>query len=372
MIIIFDTNSIFSDYLLQSNKMRALALFLSDKENNAQLCIPEVVLQEIIRQFSEKLDESLRDYRKSSAIFNMVNIQTEPNHIDIDLEKAKSDFEEKLKKRMTELQTKILPLPKIDIQTLLSRDLEKRRPFDINGKGFRDALIWESIVAECTSHEEEIIFITEDSDFLEQKGKSELHNDLVLDLEKVQVDPKRIQIFNFDMFYKKYLEPTLEPPKEEPNTDEFNGIDILTRYGWSVADQIFEKLPSVLTLSSAHVSRVSFLRWPENVKTTDFYKLEDHTLLIELYASVVYDSEVNLSEDDFQKLVGITKGKTILLQGHTWDENSRSLFTKLRLHNFLKIELIYDTTFDTLVNLEVTEIAFEEFPLGKKQTSKNE
>ena len=61
------------------------------------------------------------------------------------------------------LSAHVLPVHEdLDIEALLVRDLQRRKPFDDSGKGFRDALVWETLKAVVLASEagDTIIFVT--------------------------------------------------------------------------------------------------------------------------------------------------------------------------------------------------------------------
>ena len=59
-------------------------------------------------------------------------------------------------------------MPQVSHADLVERDLSSRKPFSPTGKGYRDALIWESVVELCTdlTDADTLIFVTDNkSDF---------------------------------------------------------------------------------------------------------------------------------------------------------------------------------------------------------------
>lgn len=53
-----------------------------------------------------------------------------------------ADYETELRGRLNELGAVIIPIPSVSHQVVLTRALEKRRPFDTEGRdGYRDVLI---------------------------------------------------------------------------------------------------------------------------------------------------------------------------------------------------------------------------------------
>jgi hypothetical protein len=84
----------------------------------------------------------------------------------------------------------------------------RRRPFDDNGHGFRDALVWETLLVEAGKviHSEAIL-ITQDGDYLAVRGQQGLHGDLLSEVsERTPLVPVRHHLRIHD--YLKDAYPT--------------------------------------------------------------------------------------------------------------------------------------------------------------------
>jgi hypothetical protein len=92
--------------------------------------------------------------------------------------------------------------------TVLQRCIARRKPFDLEGRGYGDALIWYTVVELCQAASEPIAFITNNAqDFL---AKEQLHADLIADLDELGIPPTRIETFrDFYQFNKQKIAPTL-------------------------------------------------------------------------------------------------------------------------------------------------------------------
>lgn len=68
--------------------------------------------------------------------------------------------------RLADAGVTTLPLPAVSHAELLARDLGERKPFRPSGKGYRDALMWESLLEHLDSiWSEDVVLITNDNDF---------------------------------------------------------------------------------------------------------------------------------------------------------------------------------------------------------------
>lgn len=101
---------------------------------------------------------------------------------------SRADHTAELRANLAEHDVDIEPIPAADHDVLVEWSLSGHPPFDETDKGYRDALIWETVkaIAVASPVGSEIVFVTNDKDFCGSAGDSgALHNDLIADLESV-------------------------------------------------------------------------------------------------------------------------------------------------------------------------------------------
>ena len=104
-----------------------------------------------------------------------------------------------LRSRCESLQICILGYPSVKHQKVVKRDLDERRPFrrvKSGSIGYRDTLIWESILDFCqrAHNDSEILFITQNTkDFSDEDGER-LHADLKDDLLRKNLPGDRVTL----------------------------------------------------------------------------------------------------------------------------------------------------------------------------------
>jgi hypothetical protein len=98
----------------------------------------------------------------------------------VDFEAKVDEYETFLRSTLDRNGAFVPPLPEIDVSDLVDRAVQRRRPFDENGSGFRDSLLWETVVSELRDNAEiDLTLISRDGKaFQESKGSSALHPDL--------------------------------------------------------------------------------------------------------------------------------------------------------------------------------------------------
>lgn len=186
-IVLVDTTSLFNSPSVNTNGWTHL--LGRARRNEITLLVSEVTLREELRHTCSKLDEAVGLIERGLGRFT-------ERGFDLDLatiarEHAGRVREQHPKHLRTELErsnVNVLPFPDVSIETLLNRDLAKQKPFNESGKGFRDAVTWESLLEWLSnnvtdSDECDLYLISSDKkDFGNPRSKGKLHDDLLSDL----------------------------------------------------------------------------------------------------------------------------------------------------------------------------------------------
>ena len=240
MKVILDTNIIFNDFHLKGAKIKSLCE--SVKLTGDTVLIPKVVVDESINKYREKIQECKSAIDKAMSNFKRLAGEVVGDNFmyeEFMLEESKQ-YADIFKKRLRELRINIIPYPSTSHQELVKRDLARKKPFQETGKGYRDALIWESVKSLCetslsSSENPKIIFVNKNhKDFC--LGKL-LHPDLKDDL--VDKDSVRI-IEDIDIFMEEYVKPQQERLKMIQDSlneyKRYNKIDLNTEINKRITD----------------------------------------------------------------------------------------------------------------------------------------
>ena len=168
-VIILDTNSIYYDLeddfsKIFNNNVLDLKQFLDkNKLTIVEISIPEIVIQERVTQRLEKslsILERLKNDCEKLKIFG-IKISDVPKNDEI--RKQLLDSSSKFVKK----GFIVYPIPKPDIEEIIKKSYLKIAPFQSGGKGFKDAILWYSILENCK--DKNIILVSNDSVFSENK-----------------------------------------------------------------------------------------------------------------------------------------------------------------------------------------------------------
>ena len=178
--IIIDTNVIHFDFKL--SKARIVSLCNTATILGHKIYIPEIVIDEVVKQYNEIVKEHINSFNKAlkklSELSSYPIIQTS-----IDGQKIVSNYRNELGNRIKQLGIGIIPYPNTAHKVMVARELERKKPFKDSTKGYRDALIWDSVKEHTQKNAPRcgIIFLTENSKDFAAKDKKNLHADLIAD-----------------------------------------------------------------------------------------------------------------------------------------------------------------------------------------------
>lgn len=178
--IIIDTNVIHLDFKL--NKARIVTLCNTSAILGHEIFIPEVVIDEIVKQYDEKAEECINSF--NTALKKLSGLSTSPiTQTPIDAKGFISNYRNELNNRIKQLGIGIIPYPNTGHKIMVARELEKKKPFKDSTKGYRDALIWDSVMEHTQKYSSNcgIIFLTANSKDFADKNKKDLHADLIAD-----------------------------------------------------------------------------------------------------------------------------------------------------------------------------------------------
>lgn len=202
-VVVLDTTTLWSHLRLDGVHFKVL--FAGAHFAASRLAIPQVVLEEAARHFtdrwkeaSDKLASAHRDFDKLGATIK----SSEPGSLNQSYPFAKADA--------WPVAITVLPYPDVHHAELVRRDLDRRKPFALTGKGYRDALTWYSIL-ELAGTSEKIAFITNNTSDFAQSKEGQLHSDLVRDL------PARVTVdlyTSVEQFNKKHIHDRMQQMEE--------------------------------------------------------------------------------------------------------------------------------------------------------------
>ena len=214
MIVVLDANVIVADFRLNAPSSRLLIENLT--QTGHKLAVPELVIQEVVNKFSEKVAADVcRLLKLSQSLSRKLGEPVAAGVLPIQVPQHAAAYEEFLRNKLQEHGAMVPDFPNVSHESVVRRALDRRKPFSPDGRrGYRDALIWESIRRLAKSEGGKVAFITmNEADFAGEN--KELHNDLRADLATDELAEDSVTLFlRTDDFLDRHVIPGL-PPAEQ-------------------------------------------------------------------------------------------------------------------------------------------------------------
>lgn len=168
-LILLDTTALSQDSMMRTAAWDSLSS--ATKSGLIHVAISEVTILELARQVHEKA-EKLRETITS----NREQLQAHGVQVIEPVELPTKDFEPAFRARLATRYVSVLPLPEVPHADLVARDIAARPPFNRSGKGYRDALIWHSLLEWIGdgADVEDVLFVTANTVDFAEKGKDSL------------------------------------------------------------------------------------------------------------------------------------------------------------------------------------------------------
>ena len=159
MRIVVDTNIIRKEGFATSRLFRFLIRATQNAGDTVHL--PEVVVLEAVARFEEELGKKKATLDKElTGLRSILGNPHQPLSIELEVAKEVRLFRERL-----EQITSGLDIPEVPHEDLIKRAIRRKKPFDHNGSGYRDSLIWETVVELVSQTNENIILLSNDKAF---------------------------------------------------------------------------------------------------------------------------------------------------------------------------------------------------------------
>ena len=160
-LVVIDSNALHDDPWFRSTHAN---LFLTQAAGIAQKVVfPEIVLRESVENLGRRVDvlqsKLNHDHSQLDRLTSGIPIMSDWNIYD----SIRTGYERFLKTKVSEFGWILCPMPKVRHDHLVDMAINRHKPFDESGSGYRDALIWYSIIEQIGGLENQtIILITND------------------------------------------------------------------------------------------------------------------------------------------------------------------------------------------------------------------
>ncbi len=207
MHIVLDANIIIAEGYGDSDQFQIL---LSNLDNlHHRLYVPQSVIEEVVAKFERDYDEDTREISRRMRNLSWRLNRRLPSPIDgLDGENESTLFRRRLEERFSGSNCMILGYPDISHEELVRRASARVKPFNEEGAGYRDTLIWESVLGLAAEVDSDVILLSNDRDFRRKRGG--LHSDLVSQLRSHGLPRNKVKLVSsLRDFVATYIRPSL-------------------------------------------------------------------------------------------------------------------------------------------------------------------
>ena len=224
MKVFFDSTVFCSDFYLSREMFRIVISLAASK--GYRLYVPEVVKMEVERKHAEAIAELSTEVlrkteRRSDDLLPPGSAAELFRGVHVALGKASCRFGERFEQRLSEAGITVIPIPDVPHRDLVMRAVQRRKPFTSEPKkkrkgGYRDALIWLTILGVSSEEDEPVAFITNNiEDFYASEDGNRVHPHLASDLTAARLRSDTVTLYrNLAEFVDKIIVPDLKRADE--------------------------------------------------------------------------------------------------------------------------------------------------------------
>ena len=336
MDIILDSNIFRSDITLRSKEFDVILDYLN--KTHSSIIIPQIILDEIKGLYKRTLNERKNEVLKNINNLNLL-ITDDKKHLkinDVDTEIEIKKYEEHIINKLRVRKPNIIPYNNDFLPIISERAINRVKPSGEKGQGFRDTLIWLTMLDYCsTCHEKQITFISNNTDDFASADKIGLHESL-----KKECDKRNVKV-NYFKTLKEFIE------------NHSTKIDLIS-YDWIAENLDYKNLNELVvdflnrnqerniisTIQSEigeECENYKALRFDsDNDDDLSIYEMSDNRLIVNFSVSGYVDFELNI------------------VRYENWTDNPRYFIDTINRYQRVKasvtLTLIENEIFETEIN----------------------
>lgn len=292
VLVIIDANVFCADFQMRGNAFR---VFMSGfRRAGLKPCVPDSVIDEVLNKYKENCDDLARQAAKLSHDARRL-VGQEVTQLFPDQKYTDNLYSEYSSKLLTAIHDfERLPYPLISHKELAQRALTRRRPFRERDGGYRDSLLWLSLVEHLEKDRHPIAFVTNNTRDFGSEG--ELHEHLIEDLGNKDLSPGAVTLFSsLSELNDALILPTLKKLDEvrQKLTDEFSPVSLRKWAETSLLELLrYEEEPGPLERGHGN-SRISGIKAIRSLEIDATRQLGQDEVLVSARAKV--DAIVHIS-----------------------------------------------------------------------------
>ena len=270
-----------------------------------EVIVPEIVSQEVKNHYKEKVTKEHADIVGKAKRLNGILKGDEILKIgEFDIDTIATNYNQSFDENLSALPANRPGYEAIPHGDLIARDLDRRRPFQDSGKGYRDSLLWETILREVADNELDTILVTNNKNDFCSGDDYSLHPNLVDDLERRGIPKDRVRVYkDLDSFIDQEVKPQLALAAQALQALNEKTEDAFSFEQWfddnteticsKLTDQIIEYGLPTLPYEMLESLYVTYIENPQSIEAVEIYELDNDREYIEY--SFIADVSISLT-----------------------------------------------------------------------------
>lgn len=356
MFIFFDTTVLGSDRLLTGASFDMLSTYI--ERTGSTLHVHKLSVEEAVWNQRRTLEAGQQKILSGYAKLEECLGRHAPQAPDVDINSYSDWYRAHVESRLGALQAKLVGYEGITHDEMVLRATGRIKPFNANGNGFRDSLIWLSLLHLVQNTAEPTAFISNDNKaFCSSDRDGRLHKDLVDQLCRLGLSIDRVQYYcDLQDFIDKIVKPSLKGLDDVRDCLNAETYEPLVLGAWLQEHeaQVSAALRKSLDMPrEAQSVEISCLEPPEHLSVTDVVQLTDRLLCIEFEVEYTLVVDFIVDKHDYYLAEEVNPGWG-LIKGD-WNETFVLAYEDKYLGTKFRIE--FDVEDKSVIDLELVTAA---------------
>lgn len=360
--IVLDSNVFIADYWLRSPSFVLLRQFLS--KTKATLVVPKIVFEEVVNDHKEEVDKFKSGASKLLRTADRIFRQFErPGWAEMISKAVANDpYPAFLSAILSEMKAQIPDYKDISHEKIVARDLARKRPFQESGKGYRDTLLWETVVRQCIRKDELTVLVTDNfQDFYNPDG--ELHPNLRRDvLARGYAFDSVALSRSLPVFTDTYIVPYLAERKDFATLvqhDKVPGLDLqeISERNMQILVEAVDDTPSVMIDDAGiYEPSVDVIEDISYFQVEQVSEIEKGILLVVYHFSATVSFTYFLPHSEYYSMPD-EESAGIAILDHFWNEYVMRVEASTEI--VVKCRLTFNSEKKEVQSFEVDEVTTE-------------
>ena len=358
MLVFLDSSILCTDFY-----MKGTCFELIKRASGVHIILAEIVIDEVKNKHKEMLLSHMQNANKAIKELNRLTVDSTPLINESFLSKEEKEYSDFIDMFLIESGSTIAEMyPNISHKEIVSRALQRRKPFKSDGKdGYRDFLVWYTFLHTVKSYfMETACFITlNKKDFSDTKNEKLLHPDLIADISEFGIEKERVQYWTS---IKDYTDNIIIPQLNEADEHEkFSNSLLSDKIGFAdpLEGLLTEKAIGIdldgydvlIVGENPSISSIEEIYGTEIEKATN---VSDNEFLLEIHLDTVCTIESFIFKSELAAMSDDDLGDAQIINSN-YNDHYASAETETGLK--IEIETIFDVRKKTFSSFDISDIS---------------